>query len=296
VRPVPPADGTTKKVRKQGRHAAPAPARKITTGRVAAAAAAVAVVGAVAALPELRSLVSAPPASSAGHRVIAQLSYADEAASPPADSPVWFKKGGYPRGRAAVISAIKSVKSAQQDSKNGHGSGGGTGSRPHDTGKSGHQKTSGHSAKDRALSCTGTAGMLPANYAAIVGFLTAHGYTGFAAAGIAGNIYQESGGNPESGGSGGGGLIGWTPLPGGFVTGNPSADLQTQLEALLTYNQQWSQYLPALNAATSAPAAAYIYMADFERPGIPAAANREAAASAVAHACGMLANRPALTL
>lgn len=298
VRPVP-ADGKTKKVRKAGRHAAPAPARKITTGRVAAAAAAVAVVGAVAALPELRGLVSAPPATSAGHRVIAQLSYADEAASPPADSPVWFKKGGYPRGRAAVMSAIKSVESAQQDSQRDHGSGGGAGQRGSGSpgaGQSGPQKTSGHPAKARALSCTGTAGMLPANYAAIVEFLTAHGYTGFAAAGIAGNIYQESGGNPESAGSGGGGLIGWTPLPGGFVTGNPSADLQTQLEALLTYNQQWSQYLPALNAAASAPAAAYIYMADFERPGIPAAANREAAASAVAQACGMLASRPALTL
>jgi hypothetical protein len=28
-------------------------------------------------------------------------------------------------------------------------------------------------------------------------------------------------------------------------------------------------------------------MSDFERPGIPAAANREAAASAVAQACGL---------
>lgn len=129
--------------------------------------------------------------------------------------------------------------------------------------------------------------MLPANYAVIVGFLTAHGYTGLAAAGIAGNIWQESEGNPESVGTGGGGLIGWTPLPAGFVTGNPSADLQTQLEALLTYNQQYPQYIPPLNAATSATEAADIYMNFFERPGIPAAANREAAANAVAAACGL---------
>jgi hypothetical protein len=94
-------------------------------------------------------------------------------------------------------------------------------------------------------------------------------------------------GNPESAGSGGGGLIGWTPLPSGFVTGNPSADLQTQLNALLTYNQQWSQFIPALNAATSATQAADIFMNDFERPGIPAAGNREAAAQAVAAACGL---------
>jgi hypothetical protein len=129
--------------------------------------------------------------------------------------------------------------------------------------------------------------MLPANYAAIVGFLTAHGYTGLGAAGIAGNIWQESEGNPESVGTGGGGLIGWTPLPPGFVTGNPAADLQTQLNALLTYNQQYPQYIPTLNAATTATEAADIYMNYFERPGIPAAANREAAANAVAQACGL---------
>jgi Phage tail lysozyme len=128
--------------------------------------------------------------------------------------------------------------------------------------------------------------MLPANYATIVSFLTRHGYTRLAAAGIAGNIYQESKGDPESVGSGGGGLIGFTPLPGGYVTGNPAADLRTQLNAILTYNQQWSQYIPALNAASSATQAADIYMNYFERPGIPEAANREGAAAAVASACG----------
>jgi Phage tail lysozyme len=138
------------------------------------------------------------------------------------------------------------------------------------------------------LTCSGPDdGMLPANYPAIVSFLTAHGYTGLAAAGIAGNIYQESKGDPESVGTGGGGLIGWTPLPAGFVTGDPAADLQTQLEALLTYNDQWAQYIPALNAATTASQAAFIYMTDFERPGIPATGNREAAAQAVAAACDL---------
>src|SRR6266702_197919 len=136
------------------------------------------------------------------------------------------------------------------------------------------------------LHCAGSSVMLPANYAAIVSFLTAHGYTKFAAAGIAGNMYQESMGNPESVGTGGGGLIGWTPLPAGFVTVNPVTDLRTQLAAVPTYNQQWSQYIPALNAATSATAAADIYMTYFERPGLPAAANREGAAAAVAGACG----------
>jgi len=133
----------------------------------------------------------------------------------------------------------------------------------------------------------GGTGMLPANYVTIVEFLIAHGYTKMGAAGIAGNIYQESRGDPESVGTGGGGLIGWTPLPGGFVTGNPAADLQTQLAALLSYNQQWIQYVPMLNAATSPASAADVYMNYFERPGIPAASNREGAAIAIAQACGI---------
>ncbi|MGP7999925.1 MAG: phage tail tip lysozyme [Streptosporangiaceae bacterium] len=140
----------------------------------------------------------------------------------------------------------------------------------------------------RGVACTGSGGALkPLNYGAIVTFLTAHGYSANAAAGIAGNIYQESGGNPESVGDGGGGLIGWTPLPGGYVTGNPAADLQTQLSAILTFNQIWAQYIPALNAAGSPAEAANIYVTDFERAGIPAYGTREAAAEAVAAACGL---------
>jgi len=133
----------------------------------------------------------------------------------------------------------------------------------------------------------GGTGMLPLNYVTIVDFLVAHGYTRMGAVGVAGNIYQESKGDPESVGTGGGGLIGWTPLPGGFVTGNPAADLQTQLTALLSYNQQWAQYISMLNAASSPASAADVYMNYFERPGIPAASNREGAAIAVAQACGI---------
>ena len=137
------------------------------------------------------------------------------------------------------------------------------------------------------LSCNLSYGLLPDNVTAIVSFLLANGYTDNAAAGIAGNIYQESKGDPESIGMGGGGLIGWTPLPSGFVTGDPEADLQTQLAAILTYNQQWSSYLPALDSAASPADAAYIYVTDFERAGIPAASTREAAAQDVASACGI---------
>jgi hypothetical protein len=163
-------------------------------------------------------------------------------------------------------------------------------SRRHRAQPARHHSTAGHqaAATARTLTCSGPgSGPLPANYQAIASFLLAHGYTGNAAAGIAGNIYQESMGNPESVGTGGGGLIGWTPLPSGFVTGNPAADLQTQLAAILTFNQLWSQYIPALNAAASPAQAADIYVTDFERAGIPAAGNREAAATAVAAACGL---------
>jgi len=144
----------------------------------------------------------------------------------------------------------------------------------------------GHS-RAAALSCDLSYSLLPQNVTAIVSFLLAHGYSDNAAAGIAGNIYQESKGNPESVGMGGGGLIGWTPLRAGLVTGNSAVDLQTQLAAVLEYNQIWSSYLPALNAAGSPASAAYIYVTDFERAGIPAATTREASAANVARACGL---------
>jgi LysM repeat protein len=214
----------------------------------------------------------------------------------PAGPPAAAVADGTYRPKHAKTTAALSTSggtSAGQDpegSSGSQGSTGGSGSQG-SAGGSGSQGSAGgssSSAGQGTVTCSANAsGMVPANYATIVSFLTSHGYSGLAAAGIAGNIFQESEGNPESIGSGGGGLIGWTPLPSGMITGNPSADLQTQLSALLTYNEQWAQFIPALNAATSAVQAADIYMNDFERPGIPAAGNREAAAQAVASACGL---------
>ena len=137
------------------------------------------------------------------------------------------------------------------------------------------------------FTCSASSYLLPENVTAIVNFLVGNGYSHNAAAGIAGNIYQESKGDPESEGMGGGGLIGWTPLRSGLVTGNPATDLQTQLSAILTFNQGWASYIPALNAAATPAAAADIYVTDFERAGIPAASTREASAAAVASACGL---------
>jgi len=196
-------------------------------------------------------------------------------------------------GRLTTPAAGRSGGSAGPTKPAAQGSGARNGAAQQPT--TTHSGAPGSAAKPVAaqtLACSGTGGaggtgMLPYNYATIVNFLVKHGYSKMAAVGVAGNIYQESQGNPESVGSGGGGLIGWTPLPSGFVTGNAAADLQTQLSAVLTYNQGWAQYVPMLDAAANPTDAAYIYMTYFERPGLPAAANREGAAVAIAHACGI---------
>jgi Phage tail lysozyme len=240
----------------------------------------VAVLGALAVAPQVYSFVTSAPAAKSGHLAMADQIAPIRAGSGPLLPRLAAADGTFrPQREKTAASAARSARPARTP--------GARSSKAATSGASSSHHASGTApAEHGTLTCSGSAGMLPANYAAIVGYLTAHGYTGIAAAGIAGNIYQESMGNPESVGSGGGGLIGWTPLPAGFVTGNPAADLQTQLAALLTFNQQWSQYIPMLNAATSATQAADIYMNYFERPGIPAAYNREAAAAAVASACG----------
>jgi hypothetical protein len=130
-------------------------------------------------------------------------------------------------------------------------------------------------------------GDLPANYRAIATFLTGHGYSHTGASGIAGNILQESGGNPESAGSGGNGLIGWTPARAGFVTGNPGRDLAVQLNAILAYNNAQGG-ISTLNAQPTAASAAAYYMSHFERPAVATenAERREAGANAVFKAMG----------
>jgi hypothetical protein len=282
---TPATPGTrTPKIRRRGRHKAPSPVRKVAK-RAGVAAPALAVAGALAAAPHLHSLTaSAPKVTGAATAHLVSPAQAADGANAASALPASQSRAEYrprhvrkpasrphPQHSAAPASPAPSPApsaSAKPAAASGHAA-----APPASTG-------------DRSCSASAS-GPLPANYAAIVGFLTSHGYTGNAAAGIAGNIYQESGGNPESEGDGGGGLIGWTPLPGGYVTGNPAADLQTQLTAILAFNQIWAQYVPALNAASSPAAAAAIYVTDFERAGIPAVGNREAAAEAVASACGI---------
>ena len=134
---------------------------------------------------------------------------------------------------------------------------------------------------------SGAVGYLPANWKTIAGFLSTHGFTKYAAAGVAGNIFAESGGNPEIleiGGGGGGGLIQWTPYPGGYITGNYQQDLMTQLYAIL----HWGGGPGLVNRATSPSNAAMLYQDYYERPAsltasLPA---RMASANAVANAMG----------
>jgi hypothetical protein len=109
-----------------------------------------------------------------------------------------------------------------------------------------------------------------ANYLTIGRYLTANGYSAAAAAGIAGCVAGESSGNPEAAGSGGDGLIGWTPpSTGPALTGNASADLDTQLPAIVAYNNaQGSGLIAMLNAISDPVQAADFYSQHFERPAV----------------------------
>jgi hypothetical protein len=268
--------GREHRIRRIGRHAAPTGTRKALR-RAGLAVPALAAAGALAVVPQVRHLVTGGSGTAqAADQLTADRMGAGVAMRAARSETRWLHSAQVtrkpprpasspgPAVHPAVHPAVAPVAATPIASAGSAASG------------------------SSSVTCSASAsGLLPDNYAAIVTFLTGHGYSGNAAAGIAGNIYQESKGDPESAGDGGGGLIGWTPLPAGLVTGSPSADLQAQLEAILAFNQQWAQYLPALNGASSPAAAADVYVTDFERAGIPAAGTREAAAQAVATACGI---------
>jgi len=226
--------------------------------RAGLAAPAVAVAGALAAAPHLHALTAAAPpaarAATAAGAATAQLSYPEQAANVTSALPASQSRAEYQPRHARKAAARPRSATAPSRPAASASSTASPGNDASMAAAGGSQPQAGSRA---GVSCSASAsGPLPANYAAIMSFLTSHGYTGNAAAGIAGNIYQESGGNPESEGDGGGGLIGWTPLPAGYVTGSPASDLQTQLTAILAFNKIWSQYIPALNAASSPAAAA----------------------------------------
>jgi hypothetical protein len=113
------------------------------------------------------------------------------------------------------------------------------------------------------------------NLLAIGQYLVDNGYSKAAAAGVASCVDGESRGNPESVGSGGGGLIGWTPLGSAapnanIVTGNASADMLTQLADILYYNSNeiGASQVAELNSQTDPVAAADFFSQHFEKPAV----------------------------
>lgn len=116
---------------------------------------------------------------------------------------------------------------------------------------------------------------IPENAQAIYTFLTGQGFNANAAAGILGNIEQESGGNPEEAG---GGLI--------QILGHAGGTLTEQLAATMTYIKA-NGSVADINAHATSPSAAALYFSTaYERPNTALAnnANRESSAIAVAQA------------
>jgi hypothetical protein len=113
------------------------------------------------------------------------------------------------------------------------------------------------------------------NVLAIGQYLVDNGYSAAAAAGVASCVDGESGANPESVGSGGGGLIGWTPLGSAqpnanIITGDVSADMMAQLADILYYNSNeiGASRVAELNSQTDPVAAADFYSQNFEKPAV----------------------------
>ena len=110
---------------------------------------------------------------------------------------------------------------------------------------------------------------------AVAQYLVEKGYSKTAAAGVASCVDGESGGNPESVGSGGGGLIGWTPLGSAapnsnIITGSPSRDMMTQLADLLYYNSSeiGQSLVNQLNSIRDPVQAADFFSENFEKPAV----------------------------
>lgn len=97
--------------------------------------------------------------------------------------------------------------------------------------------------------------------------------TPIAAAGAIASIYGESAWNPESAGTGGRGLIGWTPpgtLPNSAFTGNAVHDLNAQLPEIIKFISNSGDWgvISRMNQATSILEAANLWGRGVERFGI----------------------------
>lgn len=125
---------------------------------------------------------------------------------------------------------------------------------------------------------------LPANLFNVGKYMYEHGFSRAAAAGIASCVAGESGGDPDAAGSGGRGLIGWTPpgkLPNYAFTGNRQKDFDNQLPLIVKYAKGWGQYIPLLNSQTNPVRAADIFSQFFERPAVTNSDVRASVANSV---------------
>lgn len=101
-------------------------------------------------------------------------------------------------------------------------------------------------------------------------YFRANGFNPMQAAGAIASMWGESSWNPESAGTGGNGLIGWTPPLPGIITGNAAADMQKQLPLILQFiaaNGDQSA-VNMMASAGSVTAAAQIWDHQVERAGI----------------------------
>lgn len=126
-----------------------------------------------------------------------------------------------------------------------------------------------------ATSSGGTAvtGSQVTNGTTIYKFFRSQGFTPIQAAGAIASIWGESGWDPESAGTGGRGLIGWTPastLPNSAFTGNRSADMAAQLPLIMSFIQANgdSGAVQMMAGAQNVNSAAQIWDSRVERAGI----------------------------
>jgi|ERR1700733_1618964 len=116
-------------------------------------------------------------------------------------------------------------------------------------------------------------GSVTENGTTIYKYFRSNGYSPIQAAGAIASIYGESTWNPEAAGTGGRGLIGWTPpstLPNSAFTGNAANDMAAQLPLILAFVSANGDQgaVDMMNGAQSVHDAAEIWGQKVERYGI----------------------------
>jgi hypothetical protein len=145
-------------------------------------------------------------------------------------------------------------------------------------------------ADSRTTNTATSAGSVSSGAGGIVKYLVANGLTPIAAAGVVGNLQQESSLNAGEAGGGLAQWIGsrWNALEAfasrlGLSPSSQSAQLQYLVSDL---KSNYASTLAAINAASSPEQAATIFSDQYERPGVPDLANRQGYAQSAYKAAG----------